>query len=367
MAGKININNDIYKLSAYPFVLEHQGDYEKAIKIHRNAIEILDITVEKFKTMKVPQAKRKMFVRQANVHRERLAYLQSLKTKGSFEGVVKAPSVRDAIDGLAHKDEESPWSLFQIRQVLYHEHGCPFPYKPFLDDPPPHTPQSILFTPSLPPEDPTIYRITLDSEFLELGSRALWYIVKDASNTHTLYALQAIWNDQVPITEAVLRQPAEFPPQLGALTVPDRGEHCKDWSPRRFEYGGRKFVWKNARVDGDGKSKPADGGLFKSFAWETLYETERVWRKAGSQTGKMEDKIVSTKLCWGEKGGVNKADHTIYMGAGLDVQFREHLLAVQLARLVRCSNPPKKDTKGVEAISAGGSDILSILNIVSQN
>lgn len=89
-----------------------------------------------------------------------------------------------------------------------------------------------------------------------------------------------------------------------------------------------------------------------------------MWPKHGSKTGKMEDETVGSKLCWGEKGGGNGATHSIYMVGGLDLQFREHLLAAQLARLVRCSYPPQKDSAGVEAVSTGSS-ILGLIELVS--
>lgn len=249
--------------------------------------------------------------------------------------------------------------------------------------------QIPFFSLSLPATaEPLIYRITQDSEFVELGARSYWYFVKDSTNAHVLYALQAVWSDQVPITEAVLRRSGEFLPQVGAvgvqirktaggsfrlvtstvpdigkiIEIPDRETKSKDWSPRRFQYGGRNFVWKSGRTDG--KSKSADGGLFRPFAWEALYETRRVWAKNGSQTGKMEDETVGPCLCWGEKGGQNGAAHSIFMNPGLDLHFREHLLAAQLGRFVRCKNPPAKDSKGVEAVAAGDT-ILSILQIAS--
>lgn len=264
---------------------------------------------------------------------------------------------------------------------------CPSHLKPFVEHT--DTSQFPFYSPSLPENaEPVIYRISHDSEFVELGARSHWLFVKDSTNTHLLYALQAIWSDQVPIVEAVLRRPGEFLPQVGAVSVkirktaggsfrlvtstvpdigiivetPDRGEKCKEWSPRRFQYGGRSFVWKNRQADG--RIRSADGGLFKSFAWEALYETKRVWPKQGSQTGKLEDETFEMCLCWGEKGGSNGAAHSIYMNPGLDMQFREHILAVQLARFMRCKYPPHKDSKGVEAVAAG-STILSILELAS--
>ena len=137
---------------------------------------------------------------------------------------------------------------------------CPSHLKPFVEHT--DTSQFPFYSPSLPENaEPVIYRISHDSEFVELGARSHWLFVKDSTNTHLLYALQAIWSDQVPIVEAVLRRPGEFLPQVGAVSVkirktaggsfrlvtstvpdigiivetPDRGEKCKEWSPRRFQ------------------------------------------------------------------------------------------------------------------------------------
>jgi hypothetical protein len=75
----------------------------------------------------------------------------------------------------------------------------------------------------------------------------------------------------------------------------------------------------------------------------------------------MEDETVGPRLCWGEKKGGNRADHSIHMTGGLDLYFREHLLAVQLSRLARVSHPPAKDNTGIEVAAAG----LGWLSIVS--
>lgn len=115
MAGKIDTNNDIYKLTARPFILEREGDFDQAIKAYQNAIEILGMCIEKFKTMNVPRVNRKMFQRQVQLHRDRLAYLQTLKGKESFDGIVLPPTVLDAIEELTVKDaDSSPLTLSQV-------------------------------------------------------------------------------------------------------------------------------------------------------------------------------------------------------------------------------------------------------------
>ncbi|KAE8322094.1 hypothetical protein BDV39DRAFT_184497 [Aspergillus sergii] len=395
MATSEDIKNEIYKLSVLPFILERRGDYDKATEIHKSAIDILSAAAEKFrKSSNVRKINRKMFERQVDLHRERFAYLESLERKGSFEGIILPPTVLDVMEELKRDDgDNSPWTLSQIRKAL-HDYGKEAPtnteppsqLKPFLD-----AADSVkvpFFAPTLPSSAETvIYRLSHSSELVDMGVRSHWWFIKDSTNKHTLYALQAVWSQEVPIVEAILRRAGEFLPQMGAVSIkirktkggsfrlvtstvpqagniveiPDGEAQRKDWSPRRFKYGGRNFVWKSGRADG----KSADGGLFRSFSWETLYETKRVWAKEGSRTGKMEDETIGPRLCWGEKGGGNGAAHSIYMLGGLDLPFREHLLASQLARLVRCSNPPQKDSTGVEMVSAGGESILSLVEWLS--
>ncbi|KAE8357436.1 hypothetical protein BDV27DRAFT_170522 [Aspergillus caelatus] len=394
MATSEDIKNEIYKLSVSPFILERRGDYDKAIEIHKSAIDVLGAAAEKLrKSSNVRKINRKMFERQVELHRERFAYLKCLKHKGSYEGITLPPTVLDVMQELERDDgDNNPWTLSQIRKAL-HDYSKETPtnteppsqLKPFLDAA--DSTKIPLFVPTLPSSAETvIYRLSHSSELIELGVRSHWWFVKDSANKHTLYALQAVWSQNVPIVEAILRRAGEFLPQMGAVNIkirktkggafrlvtstvpqaghiveiPDGEAQRKDWSPRRFKYGGRNFVWKSGRAGG----KSADGGLFRSFSWETLYETKRVWPKEGSRTGKMEDETVGPRLCWGEKGGGNGAVHSIYMVGGLDLQFREHLLASQLARLVRCSNPPQKDSAGVEMVSAGES-ILSLAEWVS--
>ncbi|OQD78746.1 hypothetical protein PENANT_c085G07168 [Penicillium antarcticum] len=127
MAGNIDTSNDIYRLTARPFILEREGEYDQAIKVYQNAVEILCMSIEKFRKMNVRRVNRKMFERQVQVHSDRLAYLQILKRKGSFDGIVLPPTVLYAMEGLAVKDgDSSPWTLSQMRQALH-------TYRPMTD------------------------------------------------------------------------------------------------------------------------------------------------------------------------------------------------------------------------------------------
>jgi hypothetical protein len=202
-------------------------------------------------------------------------------------------------------------------------------------------------------------------------------LVHDESKQHLLYAAQALWSNEVPITQTVLRRAGQFLPGDGtictdlvktrgkafrlqmstkttekyAVETPDRSQTTSNWSPRRFDYGGRQFVWKGSgdlENDGNGGSKKRFG-----FEWETLFETKRVWPKEGSKTGKTKDEVVGSRLCWGETSGRLQKSHTLYFCAGLDQPFREHLLASQLTRYIRTTYTPAKDTQAVENATVG--------------
>ena len=230
------------------------------------------------------------------------------------------------------------------------------------------------FAPTLDPSlPPTVYRLSHDSELLAAGERSHWYFIKDETNTATLYAFNFIWQNEEPTQQAVLRRAGEFLPAAGAvhviimrtprgaymlnmtrqsagltLEIPDRAE-TSGWFPRRFYYGGRRFVWKETVAP----------KMFSKFDWNELYETSRVWPKKGSKTGKMEDEVVGNRLCWGENHGGMHENYTLYMAGGLDQHFREHLLASQLTRLI-CIKYPTANNAGKVRAASDGLAVLSV-------
>jgi hypothetical protein len=113
MSEEIDTNNKIYKLAAAPFILERNGEYDDAIRIYKSAIQILGEAAKTFKKMNVRKVNRKMFERQVQVHRERLSYLEGLKKKGSYEGIILPPTILDAMEEVEQKNEKS-WTLTQV-------------------------------------------------------------------------------------------------------------------------------------------------------------------------------------------------------------------------------------------------------------
>ncbi|KAL8942682.1 MAG: hypothetical protein Q9211_001280 [Gyalolechia sp. 1 TL-2023] len=353
---------------AAPFILEYQGNFEKALEAHIRAVADLKDVVEHARK-NLRKLYRKMFERQLQVHEERIAYLRRLSREAAFKDVVIPPTFLGAEEEL-EVEAGFPRPLSLDQKQLWQGRGSSSGAATTTDSNEKPRPWSASLDASLPPVK---YRISHSSELVSVGARSHWMFVKDETNTHTFWAMQTVWSNEVPITGAVLRRAGEFIPGAGAIQVairktrggsfnlemeslttgkttemPDRGEHTKDWSPRRFEYGGRQFVWKDEGTAKFGKSP-----------WETLYETKRVWPKEGSKTGKKEDETEGRKLFWGVSHGGLHADHTLYFAAGMDQGFREHLLASQLARYFRRNYPPNKDVKGVEAVAASAG-VLSL-------
>lgn len=111
-----DIKDKLYKLSVAPFVLERQGEYQKAIDVHKSAIDVLGTAAQAFRKSgsNVRKIHRKMFERQVQLHRERLAHLEDLQRKGDFANIALPPSGLDVVQELAREDEDSPWTLSQV-------------------------------------------------------------------------------------------------------------------------------------------------------------------------------------------------------------------------------------------------------------
>lgn len=101
---------------------------------------------------------------------------------------------------------------------------------------------------------------------------------------------------------------------------PDRVGYARRWTPGRFSYGGRRFVWK-------------DSGKVTNLI-DCLYEVRREWAKPGSKTGKKEEETFTRRLVWGETKFANEKIATLHMVGGLDQMFREYLLAKILTQAI---------------------------------
>jgi hypothetical protein len=215
--------------------------------------------------------------------------------------------------------------------------------------PSPDIPYHTMLDPTQPRNT---YHLHRTREWTSGGCRKYIYTAREYSDKYSLYMLETSHRDgDNQITTADFFRAAEYPhPCISVLLsgidkrdakaayksrciklsgpfsqpiqeYPDRQQKIP-WSPRRFTYGGRRFVWK-------------PGDLRDDVMPETLYEYQRDWAKSGSRSGKREDDAKSTKLVWGEKKSKGKVEsYTIHFAGGVDQVFRELLLASQMARQV---------------------------------
>lgn len=222
-------------------------------------------------------------------------------------------------------------------------------YTPLYEElPSPDIPYYTMLDPSQPP---MTYHLHRTREWSTSGCRKYIYTAREYSDKYSLYMLEASHRGDNQMTQADFFRVAEYPQHCISVLLsgidkrdskaayksrcirlsgpfstpikeyPDRQQKIP-WSPRRFTYGGRKFVWK-------------PGDPHDDVMPETLFEFQRDWVKPGSRSGKRIDDARPTKLVWGEKRRKGKVEsYTIHFAGGVDQVFRELLLASQMARQV---------------------------------
>ena len=250
----------------------------------------------------------------------------------------------------------------QIHKLLTWQSSSPIsvtpPYSPLYDElPSPDIPYHSMLDPY---QAPTTYHLHRTREWTGLsGSHNYIYTAREHSDKYAMYMLEAMHRGDNQIDVADFFRVSEYPKTCIHILLsgiekqrlytsskdaayksrcihldakdafaqsvkeyPDRQQKIP-WSPRRFTYGGRRFVWKS----GDSKDDSMP---------ETLYEFRKDWAKPGSRTGKRcDDAQTMTKLVWGEKKRSGKVDsYTIHFAGGMDQVFREILLASQMARQI---------------------------------
>ncbi|KAI8940175.1 hypothetical protein NX059_003882 [Plenodomus lindquistii] len=355
-------------LRSSAFESEHAWLYDASYSQHEAAALALEQEIERSHASISPDDNSDEQVRilktQITIHRERQKALRPHLESGSDqideEGnecvFVPAPNQWGANGDL---DEESE-SLSAIQSLLtWQSTYSPASYTPLFDLdelPSTDTPYHSLLDPS---QATTTYHLHRTREWTPPGStgyRKYIYSARDYSDKYSLYMLEAMHRDDSQVNAAEFFRVAEFPvPCISILLsgidkqrgnssskdaayksrcihlrgpfsqaikeYPDRQQKIP-WSPRRFTYGGRRFVWKQ----GD----PHDDAMP-----ETLYEYQKDWAKPGSRTGKRCDDAKMIKLVWGEKRRKGKVDsYTIHFKGGMDQVFREILLASQMSRQV---------------------------------
>ncbi|KAF2001275.1 hypothetical protein P154DRAFT_575344 [Amniculicola lignicola CBS 123094] len=347
-------------LRSSAFELEHAQMYDSSYSEHERAALALETEIERSLVSISPdgnsEESRRIAQTQINIHRERQRALRPHLESGSGvedeEGrecvFIPAPNHWGANGDL---DEESG-SLSSVHNLLtWQANYSPLSYTPMYDElPSPDIPYYTMLDPSQPP---TTYHLHRTREWSTSGCRKFIYTAREYSDKYALYMLEASHRGDSQVTSADFCRVAEYPQPCITILLsgidkcdhnaayksrcihlrgpfatptpikeyPDRQQKIP-WSPRRFTYGGRRFVW-----------KPGDSN--DDVMPETLYEFQRDWAKPGSRTGKRCDDAQERKLVWGEKKRKGKVEsYTIHFAGGVDQVFREMLLASQMARQV---------------------------------
>ncbi|KAH5136546.1 hypothetical protein HBH70_120270 [Parastagonospora nodorum] len=348
------------------FESEHAWLYDASYQQHKAAALALEHQIEQSLASISPDEnldeQLRIIKTQISIHRERQRALRPHLESGSDQIdeygneciFVPAPNQWGANGDL---DEESE-SLSAVQNLLtWQASYSPISYTPLYDElPSPDIPYHSLLDPNQPT---TTYHLHRTREWTgSSGQRKYIYTAREYSDKYALYMLETSHRGDTQVNAADFFRVAEYPnPCISILfsgidkkrittdsskdaayksrcihlrgpfsqpvkEYPDRQQKIP-WSPRRFTYGGRRFVWKAGDPNDD--TMP-----------ETLYEYQRDWAKPGSRTGKrVDDARPMTKLVWGEKKKQGKLDsYTIHFKGGMDQVFRELLLASQMARQV---------------------------------
>ncbi|KAF2204612.1 hypothetical protein GQ43DRAFT_364234 [Delitschia confertaspora ATCC 74209] len=343
------------------FESEHARLFDSSYMQHEAAAQGLEQLIENSLVSISPDENsdedRRIARTQIWIHRERQKALRPHLESGSGmedeEGrrveFVPAPMHWGANGDL---DEESG-SLSSVQNFLtWQASYSPLSHPPLYEEiAPPDMPYADMLDPTAPP---TTYHLHRTREWSTSGSRRYIYSAREYSDKYSLYMLECAQRGDTQITSAEFYRVAEFPTPCISILLsgiekkakaasdayksrsiqlrgpfsqpikeyPDRS-HKIPWSPRRFTYGGRRFVWKPGDENDD-------------LMPETLYEYTRDWAKPGSRTGKRLDDARPRKLVWGErpKAGRVVAPYTIHFAGGIDQVFRECLLASQMVRQV---------------------------------
>lgn len=344
--------------SVQAYAAEETGQYQEALKLHQAAIADL----ERFKGTlaffsSIQRGLTRTVKRKVMLHDDRLQVLRAYIAGGMKDTTYCAPPT--AVKPLAELEQifqqgrplnlSLVWSNFNpskartYLQCIQYERT-----NPQKIDPNPGTFTSSVKT-QLPLE--TYY---IHSEPRVKEAFAGWYVwmLRDATNQHPLYILEghAPPNKQFGIlrfhrvseynSSCARIVPGQVKPRRNSdwttsgkkgrvlrfemtdlpqaiVQTPDRLERTP-WGPRRFVYGGHRFVWKCVRGKDD--LRP-----------ESLFEYTKMMPKAGSRTGKKDDDALPTPLFWEKQpqGGL----WYVQCVGGLDQVFKEFLFASQMAKL----------------------------------
>ncbi|TFK61071.1 hypothetical protein BDN72DRAFT_484723 [Pluteus cervinus] len=143
------------------------------------------------------------------------------------------------------------------------------------------------------------------------------------------------------------------------------------WTPRRFTYGNRRFVWRSNTPDIPRRNAPASASnsttshssasastrskrstesvikmLFSTGSVPIGEELYEIQREHGGERG---DEVFEKRLVWGETRAFGPGPaYTVHMVGGLDQLFREYLLASMMATKLIKAFRDRQDKSAIE-------------------
>ncbi|KAL2829499.1 hypothetical protein BDW59DRAFT_170515 [Aspergillus cavernicola] len=327
----------LHDLCLSAFTAEYKRDYQSAASLHKSSVEHLAQALQKAGVLE--HNKKRALRRKIKIHEGRL---RSLNLQHAAPFILVVPQSRkDIIEeqlqrgvvGIGLED----MALGKLkRDRVQHPKAKIEPFFQYLLKPP-----LPFYTPTVDLSAPNLrFKITGDAENSPFKiSHWCSTKVKLIGSEENLYICDGLKRRKRQIPGVTISRVSEYPhPYITTRVGParwnfsgrtlehtashgavikEKSDRNTEWAPRRFTFGGRRFVW---------KPDPAVG-----HDAEYLVEVRSERPKADSKTGKIEDDVFETKLAWTNGYRFLKGTQLEVVG-GLDLFFREFLFASQCTR-----------------------------------
>lgn len=331
--GKVN------ELQTEASIAEVSGNYKQAFDIQTELAKLLPSVIANGQKKSDPRRRAKLQLKAVN---ERLVTLRPI-----VEGAQGAtlPPLPSSATIAKEVSDPSPGTVL-LSQVEMGRSSDLIIVTGLPDQPDPAEVGATFLTPLLSTSLPDVtYQVFSEIRRDAEASRIDYHVRDDNKNTHYTFSATKRRKFQIPrvtmtraaeyatdcaiIDIAPIKQESSGPIINGAIgramsirsttqtTISEKPDAKLDktWTPRRFTYGNRRFVW---REEGAGAT-----------SIEKLYEVEK---ETDNGVGNVQDQTNSRVLAVATAKPSFGKPCTITMVGGLDQMFREYLLASQVTR-----------------------------------
>ncbi|KAJ5859304.1 hypothetical protein N7534_004581 [Penicillium rubens] len=339
----------LHDLCLSAFTAEYKHDHQSAASLHGSSVEHLTQALQR--TGRFEHNKKRVLRRKIKIHEGRLRNL-NIQHAAPFVLVVpqnRQDMIEEQLQRGAAKIGLEDMALGKLNRDRVQDPKAKIePFFQYLVRPPLpfYTPTVDLAVPNLR------FDITGDAENSPFKiSHWCSTKVKLTGSEENLYICDGLKRRKRQIPGVTISRVSEYPqPYITTRVGParwnfsgrtlehttsygnvikEKSDRSTEWAPRRFTFGGRRFVW---------KPDPATG-----HDAEYLVEVRSERPKAGSRTGKIEDEVFETKLAWTNGYRFFKGTQVEVVG-GLDPFFREFLFASQSSTDIGNENISSKNT-----------------------